>query len=161
MSGGIYLLLGTNLGDKNLNLSAAVSSISMFCRILRKSRVYRTKAWGNTNQPDFYNQVIEIDSSINPEGLLEKLQAVEALMGRERKEKWGARVIDIDILFYRNEIVNLPDLQIPHGEIKNRRFTLVPLCELAPHLEHPIIRKPLIDILAECPDHLSVEPVTL
>lgn len=161
MSGGIFILLGTNLGDRQANLSEATRLISLYVTILRKSRVYRTQAWGKTEQPDFYNQVLEVSTSIAPELLLRALLQTELQMGRERKEKWGARQIDIDILFYRNETVRLPQLQIPHPEIQNRRFALVPLCDLAPDFMHPTLNKRLSDILTECADHLAVEAVVL
>jgi 2-amino-4-hydroxy-6-hydroxymethyldihydropteridine diphosphokinase len=159
MNVGIHLLLGTNLGNKRRNLEQAKEKISVVAQILRSSVIYKTQAWGNTRQPDFYNQVVEISTSQTPEILLGEILAIEAEMGRERKEKWGARLIDIDILFFREEILNLPHLTIPHPEIANRKFVLVPLCELEPEMIHPVSKKSMRALLTECLDHLKVIPL--
>lgn len=159
MKGGIYLLLGTNLGDKRLNLKRARDKISRHSSILRTSAIYQSKAWGKTDQPEFYNQVIEIDTSLSSEDLLIRLLSAEEEMGRKRIEKWGPRLIDIDILLYRQDVVNLPQLTVPHPEIANRRFTLLPLYELAPGLMHPVLQKKVSELLQACPDLLEVTPL--
>jgi len=154
MEGGIFLLLGTNLGDRLSNLEEAITRIGS---VTRRSSVYETGAWGKTEQPEFLNQVIEIKSDLDPRELLQKILDIEIAMGRVRVEKWGTRLIDIDILFYRNEIIDEAELIIPHPQIQNRRFTLEPLNELAPDLEHPILKKTIRQLLDECNDPLPVK----
>lgn len=159
MPGGIFLLLGSNLGDRQKHLSDAIARIASFASVLRKSSIYITGAWGNANQPDFLNQVIEVDTALAPEQLLQNILEVEATMGRNRIEKWGARTIDIDILFFRDNIVStdgLAGLTIPHPQIQNRKFTLVPLRELAPEFVHPLFKKSVARLDDECTDDLKV-----
>jgi 2-amino-4-hydroxy-6-hydroxymethyldihydropteridine diphosphokinase len=156
MQGGIFLLLGSNLGDRRKHLSTAASHINAFATVLRKSSVYVTGAWGNNNQPDFLNQVIEVDTTLSPEALLQNTLGAEMKMGRDRIEKWGPRTIDIDILFFRENIVTLENLKVPHPEIQNRKFTLVPLRELAPDLVHPVLKKSISRLDDECTDSLEV-----
>ncbi|HMJ67260.1 MAG TPA: 2-amino-4-hydroxy-6-hydroxymethyldihydropteridine diphosphokinase [Cyclobacteriaceae bacterium] len=156
MRGGIFLLLGSNLGDRLQHLSTAASHINTFATVLRKSSVYVTGAWGNNNQPDFLNQVIEVDTGLSPEALLQNTLGAEIKMGRNRIEKWGPRTIDIDILFFGESIVTLDNLQIPHPQIQNRKFTLVPLRELAPDLVHPVLKKSIARLDDECTDSLEV-----
>jgi 2-amino-4-hydroxy-6-hydroxymethyldihydropteridine diphosphokinase len=156
MQGGIFLLLGSNLGDRLQQLADAAENIGAFATVLRSSSVYATSAWGNTNQPDFLNQVIEIDTTLSPRQLLFHTLDVEAKMGRRRIEKWGARIIDIDILFHRDAIVDTEDLKVPHPQMQNRKFTLVPMRELAPDLIHPVFRKTIARIDDECTDTLKV-----
>ncbi|MEI9918285.1 MAG: 2-amino-4-hydroxy-6-hydroxymethyldihydropteridine diphosphokinase [Bacteroidota bacterium] len=152
MEGGIYLLLGSNLGDRLDHLKEARERLG---GVVKSSHVYATAAWGNTEQPEFYNQVIEIKTDLLPGELLEKILRAEKEIGRIRAEKWGPRIIDIDILFYRDLIVKKPDLVIPHPEIQNRRFTLAPLAELT-NLTHPVLRKTISQLLEECNDPLQV-----
>jgi 2-amino-4-hydroxy-6-hydroxymethyldihydropteridine diphosphokinase len=156
MMGGIFLLLGSNLGNSSAQLDTAIRHITSFATVIRKSSVYVSQAWGNTNQPDFLNQVIEIDSDLEPQELLDHTLRTETTMGRDRILKWGPRTIDIDILFYRNDIVKTGSLTIPHPEIQNRKFELVPLRELAPDLFHPVLKKTISQIDDECTDTLSV-----
>lgn len=152
MEGGIYLLLGSNLGDRLENLVDARSRMGA----LRSSHIYVTAAWGNEEQPEFLNQVIEIDTRLTPHELLQKVLETESEMGRVRTDKWGPRVIDIDILFYRDIILKSPDLVIPHPEIQNRRFTLVPLHDLTNKV-HPVLNKTIEELLEECKDPLEVK----
>jgi 2-amino-4-hydroxy-6-hydroxymethyldihydropteridine diphosphokinase len=154
----VFLLLGSNLGNAELHLKDAAEAIEIQAGpIIRASSVYSTKAWGKTDQPDFLNQVIEITFNKTPHELLDLILKIEIDLGRIRKEKWGARLIDIDILFFDNQHINEPDLKIPHPEIANRRFTLVPLAEIAPDLIHPLSEKKIIELLSECPDLLEVK----
>lgn len=156
MTEGIYLLLGSNMGDKRLQLAAAIQKISRNNRVIKCSEIYETAAWGNPNQPSFYNQVIQIKTTFEPIDLLDHLLNTEEEMGRVREEKWGERIIDIDILYYNDRIIETDKLSIPHPEIQNRRFTLIPLIEIAPEYQHPILRKNQKELLDACDDHLEV-----
>ncbi len=157
MTGGIYLLLGSNLGDRIDNLEQAKKYIWSFSEVINISSIYETAPWGITDQPTFYNQVIEIKTTTDPTSLLKEILQVEQLIGRVRKEKWGARVIDIDILYYRNQQVNQNDLIIPHPGIAERKFTLAPLAELAPDFIHPVNGKTNKEMLESLDDQLSVK----
>lgn len=159
MINGIYLLLGSNLGDKKNNLKMACDGMSSIGEITRRSSFYATAAWGNTAQDDFLNQAIELNTALPPHQLLEQLLAIETSLGRIRTEKWGPRTIDIDILFYRDEIINTATLRVPHPEIQNRRFALAPMNELAPGLLHPVLKRSIQDLLTHCPDASSVEKI--
>lgn len=151
-----YLLLGTNLGDRSKNLSQARGLISTISRITEESSVYETAAWGITDQPNFLNQVIVIDGIKDPRVLLSQIQEFEIEIGRIRKEKWTARLIDIDILYFGDKVIADKILNVPHPEIQNRRFTLLPLVELAPDFVHPVLQKSTQELLNQCNDQLSV-----
>jgi 2-amino-4-hydroxy-6-hydroxymethyldihydropteridine diphosphokinase len=155
-----HLLIGGNLGDRKKNLLTAISLINEQCGSLtRSSSVYETEAWGKTDQPSFLNQALEISTSLNARQLLRKILKIEKEMGRVRKEKLGPRIIDIDILLYENEIHDLRFLKIPHPEMQNRRFVLVPLAEIDPTLQHPVLKKTIAELLEECPDNLEVKRI--
>ena len=156
-----YLLIGGNLGNRKENLSKAVSLINEQCGPLtRSSSIYETEAWGNTDQPSFLNQALEISTSLNARQLIRKVLKIEEVMGRVRKEKLGPRIIDIDILLFENEIHDLRFLKIPHPEMQNRRFVLVPLAEINSTLQHPVLKKSIAELLEECPDNLEVKKIT-
>ena len=156
-----YLLIGGNLGNRKENFLKAISFINEECGTLtRSSSIYETEAWGNTDQPSFLNQVLSIETPLNAKQLMRKILKIEKIMGRVRKEKMGPRVIDIDILFFENEIHDLRFLKIPHPEIQNRRFVLVPLAEIDPGLQHPVLKKSIAQLLEECPDNLEVKKIT-
>ena len=160
MNYGIFLLLGSNQGERSRNLGEAAGRIEKAAgKILARSALYKTAAWGLEDQPDFYNQVLELGSVFPPEVLLRKLQAIELEMGRVRIEKWGPRIIDIDILFYGDEVIDTPVLRLPHPGIPLRRFTLDPLAEIAPELRHPVLGKTMRELLEECEDPLRVQMV--
>ena len=157
MKNGVYLLLGSNLGNREENLLRARTSIQHIGSILTISSIYQTQAWGNTQQPDFLNQVVQIAFKNSPKELLNKILTIENDMGRMRTEKWGPRVIDIDILFVGQTIMSEPDLIIPHPQMHMRRFTLLPLAEIAPKFIHPLLDKSCSQLLEECTDHSTVE----
>ncbi|HLF46673.1 MAG TPA: 2-amino-4-hydroxy-6-hydroxymethyldihydropteridine diphosphokinase [Chitinophagaceae bacterium] len=153
-----YLLIGGNLGRKKDNLLRALELIEENCGIIqKKSAIYDTAAWGHTDQPSFLNQVLEIQTSLNSRQLIRKILKLEKLMGRVRKEKLAPRIIDIDILFYNQEVNQLRFLITPHPEMQNRRFVLVPLAEIAPNLIHPVLKKKISQLLTECEDKSDVK----
>jgi len=156
----VYLLLGTNLGDRLSNLSIARQHISRLAgEIITESSVYKTSAWGNTQQPEFFNQVIKISTSLMPEAALAVILGIEQNMGRIRNEKWGTRIIDIDILLWEDQIIKKDTLSIPHPGIPFRKFTLIPLAEITPQFIHPECNKSISKLLEECNDNLAVEKV--
>jgi 2-amino-4-hydroxy-6-hydroxymethyldihydropteridine diphosphokinase len=157
MENGVYLLLGSNLGDRKANLLQAQNSIRHFGTILTTSSLYQTQAWGNTQQPDFLNQVIQISYKKSPHQLLTEVLGIENEIGRQRTEKWGPRIIDIDILFFGSVTLAEKNLTIPHPEIAKRRFTLFPLVEIAPDFIHPVLGKNCVHLLEECTDLSVVE----
>ncbi|WP_018478454.1 2-amino-4-hydroxy-6-hydroxymethyldihydropteridine diphosphokinase [Pontibacter roseus] len=153
----LYLLLGGNLGDRVLYLQQARAGIAKRIGILeRSSSLYETAAWGNTEQPAFLNQVLEVQTELSPEQVLQDINMLEQELGRVRLEHWGARVIDIDILFYDDLVLQTQRLTIPHPQLHLRRFTLLPLAELAPELVHPVLGKSISTLLVDCPDELEV-----
>ena len=155
---GVFLLTGSNLGDRIAHLQSAAQQIEQACgKILRQSSFYQTAAWGKVDQPDFFNQVLEITTSLSPEALLRSVLTIEQQLGRIRKEKWGERSIDIDILYYGSQIVEVAELSIPHKGIASRRFVLSPLNEIAPDFIHPVLLLSNQALLAACTDPLSVE----
>jgi len=154
---GIYLLLGTNLGNRFANLQRAKEILTSHVIIVkRESKIYETAAWGVSEQPSFLNQVIEVDTGKSPERTLKICQMIEDQMGRIRTEKWGARLIDIDILYFNSHEYSTEQLTIPHPEIPNRRFTLIPMAELAPNMIHPSLNKTQEELLVACQDSLEV-----
>jgi len=153
-----YLLIGGNLGDRAAYLEQAIKQIEALCgRITHTSSIYETAAWGNTNQPAFYNQAIQLTTSLPPETLLAQLLAIEIEMGRVRTQKYGPRTIDLDILMIDDTILDSPSLSIPHPQLQNRRFALLPLNEIAPALHHPVLDKTIHELLLNCPDTLDVQ----
>jgi 2-amino-4-hydroxy-6-hydroxymethyldihydropteridine diphosphokinase len=152
-----YLLIGGNMGDRLKNLDKTKELISGSCgSIIRSSSVFETAAWGKTDQPDFLNQALLLETSLSALDLLRSLLAVEHQMGRFRGVKYGPRIIDIDMIFFNDDIVDLPDLKIPHPQMQNRRFVLTPLAEIAPNLVHPVLGRSMTQLLSECPDQLAV-----
>lgn len=141
----VYLSLGTNMGDKKKNLLAAIEKIGKLenTKVTSQSTILETEPFGYTEQDMFLNACIEIKTLFTPQELLEKLLNIELEMGRVRTIKWGPRIIDIDILFFDDEIIQDKNLAVPHPWISERMFVLEPLCEIAPNLIHPLERKPV------------------
>lgn len=155
-----YLLLGSNIGNTAARLKKAKELISVYIgNIKRESSLYTTAAWGNTQQPDFLNQVIILETQLSPENVMESILDIEKKMGRIRTKKYDPRIIDIDILFYEKKMINTPQLSVPHPQIANRRFVLVPLNELSPNLIHPALKKTIHQLLRVCPDTLTVNKI--
>ncbi|MEZ2335637.1 2-amino-4-hydroxy-6-hydroxymethyldihydropteridine diphosphokinase [Mucilaginibacter sp. RCC_168] len=156
----IFLLLGSNLGNRKLFLKQAIDHIEAeIAPVVKLSSVFETQSWGKTDAPDYLNQVVQLRTSLPARVLLEKILAIEILLGRERKEKWGSRTIDIDILFYGDEVIQEPDLKVPHPELHKRRFTLEPLAEIAAAFIHPILHKNILQLKSELIDDLIVKKV--
>ncbi|HZI54556.1 MAG TPA: 2-amino-4-hydroxy-6-hydroxymethyldihydropteridine diphosphokinase [Chitinophagaceae bacterium] len=156
----VYLSIGGNMGNREAALAKACKLIGEQCGELTSiSSLYETAAWGKNDQPAFLNQVLEINSELEPGQLLKQILKIEKEIGRIRKEKYGPRSIDIDILFFNNETHDHPSLTIPHPEIQYRRFVLVPMNEIAPALVHPVLKKAITELLEECPDHLPVKKI--
>lgn len=157
----IYLLLGSNQGDKTALLHQAIRLIEIqIGKIVSCSGLYETAAWGKTNQPSFLNQVVCVNSNLDPYLLLHKIQFIEAGCGRQRTEHWGQRTMDVDILFYEDIIIQEPPmLIIPHPLIPERRFALEPLAEIASDLYHPVLACTVGELLASCSDPLEVKKI--
>ena len=152
-----YLLIGGNEGDRTANLQRACDHISdSGCRILQASSVYETAAWGKTDEKPFLNQALQVGTGLDAWPLMQVLLEIEQKMGRVRLERYGARLIDIDILFFNDAIMNQPQLIIPHPEVPNRRFALVPMEEIAADYIHPVLHRSIAELLAICPDPLEV-----
>lgn len=158
----IFLLLGTNQGDKNANLLNALSAIEAggAGKIKKRSGVYQTAAWGKQDQEVFYNLAIEIETDCSPQELLQKLLTIEEQLGRVRAEKWGPRLIDIDILLFANGIIKEERLVIPHPRMQDRKFALMPLCEIAPDFVHPQYLVSIKTLLIRCQDALEVARIS-
>ena len=156
-----YLLIGGNLGDRNQNLLQAADLINAACgSITTRSSIYETAAWGKTDQPAFLNQALEISTTLNARQLIRRILRVEKTMGRIRSEKLGPRIIDIDIIFFENEIHNLRFLQVPHPQMQYRKFVLMPLAEINASFFHPVLKKTISCLLQECTDELEVKRLT-
>ncbi|MBI1227631.1 MAG: 2-amino-4-hydroxy-6-hydroxymethyldihydropteridine diphosphokinase [Bacteroidetes bacterium] len=152
-----HLLLGGNLGDRLANLAAARKLIGEKIGIIvKKSSLYETEAWGNTDQPDFLNQALEVATNLNPVDLLHAILSIEKKLGREREDKWSARTIDIDILFYEAKILNTKELTLPHPHLHERNFVLVPMLEIAPNKQHPVFKKTIEELYEASKDDLEV-----
>jgi 2-amino-4-hydroxy-6-hydroxymethyldihydropteridine diphosphokinase len=152
-----YLLIGGNLGDRKKNLEEARELLEQHCgNISTASSIYETAPWGKPDQPNFLNQAFELKTELKARQLIRRILKVEKMMGRERKDKYGPRSIDIDILLFNDEIHKYPLLTVPHPELQNRRFALLPLSEIAPGKKHPVLNKTMIELLESCPDKLNV-----
>src|SRR5574344_3024022 len=148
----VYLSLGTNLGERELNLNSAIQEIGALGSIIQISAVYETEPWGFSSENKFLNMVIEIQTNIPASQLIKECLNIEAILGRTRGSALGyeSRIIDIDILFFGDEVVNQDKLTIPHPYIQERRFILEPLNEIAPNLLHPVLCKTVSELLLIC-----------
>lgn len=161
----IFLLLGSNLGQREKYLDEAAKAIEKeIGNITKLSYIYESEPWGVSNQPAYLNQVVEVGTNLLPERLLLVIHQIEEKLGRERdkqEQQWHARTMDIDILLYGQEIYKSKTLEIPHAQLKNRRFVLVPLAEIAPQHLHPILNCTITNLLQECSDKGNVKKFML
>ncbi|NIG54016.1 2-amino-4-hydroxy-6-hydroxymethyldihydropteridine diphosphokinase [Chitinophaga sp. Cy-1792] len=149
------LLIGGNLGNPEINLGKAVRLINeRIGQVVKKSALYQTAPWGVVDQPDYLNQALVVHTMQDALTTLHTLLDIERTIGRVRQEKWGSRVIDIDMIFFNDDIISLPELKIPHPRMHLRQFVLVPLQEIVPDHVHPVLHKTVNELLLSCPDDL-------
>jgi 2-amino-4-hydroxy-6-hydroxymethyldihydropteridine diphosphokinase len=155
-----YLLIGGNVGNRSGYLQQAIDILNAVCgKVINKSALYETAAWGKTDQPAFLNQALELETGFPAEKLMNEILVIEEQIGRKRSEKYGPRTIDIDILLFNEEVHDSPNLTVPHPELQNRRFALKPLADIGAHLHHPLLKKTVSALLEECQDKLQVTQV--
>jgi 2-amino-4-hydroxy-6-hydroxymethyldihydropteridine diphosphokinase len=156
----VYILLGSNLKNPSKQVDIATKHIQkLIGEVKRTSALYETAAWGNTNQPNFLNQVLVVHTNYDAQKILTKILAIEQKMGRIRTTKNAPRIIDIDIIFFNKEIIKNKDLIIPHPLLQQRKFVLIPLNELSPQFKHPILNKTIHQLLPICKDDLKVTKI--
>jgi 2-amino-4-hydroxy-6-hydroxymethyldihydropteridine diphosphokinase len=155
----VYLGIGTNLGNRENNINEALELVKEHIGPVKKaSSLYETEPWGFKSENDFLNMVAEVETKLRPSGLLGRILMIEAQMGRFRGEKkYSSRLIDIDILLYGEKILKAKSLVIPHPKMHERRFVLVPFCEIVPDLVHPKLGKTIKALLKECSDKSRVK----
>ena len=146
MSHVAYLCLGSNIGDRSANLHKAITLLDPKVHVKAQSSIYQTEPWGYSEQPTFLNQVIKVDTDLEPFELLEFVKEIESSIGRQESFRYGPRLIDVDILFYDDLILEAPKLTIPHARIFERAFVLIPLAEIAPDLLHPVFKKTALEL---------------
>jgi 2-amino-4-hydroxy-6-hydroxymethyldihydropteridine diphosphokinase len=153
----VFLGLGSNQGDRNANLETAQRLIGQkIGKAARSSSLYETQPWGIAEQEPFYNKVIMINTTMDPRDILQAITEIERAMGRVKTEKWGPRIIDIDILFYGRRVIRDKGLEVPHPELHQRMFVLVPMMEIAGEMEHPVFKQTIESLYAECKDASEV-----
>lgn len=153
----VTLILGGNEGDRLNLLKQAVKMISEFAEILKFSSIYQSESWGGVAQSDFLNQILIVKTSTTPMAFLAHIQSIEIALGRKRDIHWGNRTMDIDILYWEDEVIHLPELKVPHPLLDQRRFVLVPLVEIMPDFIHPLAKKDQLSLLEACEDKSRVE----
>ena len=153
----VILHTGSNIGFREIYLELAEVMLGNYVGdIIARSKVYETAAWGNTDQPAFLNIAYRLSTALQASEVLVQTQYIEQKMGREKTFKWGPRLIDIDILFYGEEIIENPNLIIPHPQLTNRSFVLTPLLDICPHMVHPVLKKSIMELQEACSDTSEV-----
>lgn len=161
MSNQAYISLGGNIGNTQEIFQKALEEIYQHIgKITKKSSLYQTAAWGNTQQNDFINQVICINTLSSAHDLLDSLLTIEIKLDRVREEIWGPRTLDLDILYFNQEIIESPTLIVPHQRIKERKFILIPMNEIASDHVDPLSNQPVAQLLANCIDELAVTKIS-
>lgn len=157
----LILSLGGNIGDVEASFNDAIAELEQSVgNVEKKSSIYKTAAWGVENQPDFINQVLLLNTILEPLDCLHYILNIEQKLGRVRNgEKWQQRPIDIDILFYDQEVIDLPDLKVPHPYLHKRNFILYPLAEISPKFVHPQLNMDILALKNRCIDELKVDKV--
>ena len=150
MTHTVYLSLGTNIGNRAENLKQAITSLPPQMTVKKKSNIYETPPWGYTEQDAFLNQVVKVTTYLEPEPLLKHLKRLEVVLGRKATFRYGPRLIDIDILFYDDLVLDTPSLTIPHPNVHERGFVLIPMMDIAPDHTHPVIKKSICEMIALC-----------
>lgn len=162
MQHNAFILLGTNLGNRQQNLMAATGAIRTFLgSVDTQSHIYETEPWGRGHQPMFYNQALQVSTPCTALETLHHIKQIEFLLGREAKERWAPRTIDIDILFFDDMQVESPILTLPHPQLHLRKFALEPMIEIAPDFMHPVFKKTITELYEECGDELKVSSLDL
>lgn len=146
----VYLSLGSNLGKRPANLKQAISSLPPQMIVKAKSKVYETPPWGYTEQDNFLNQVVKVTTYLEPLPLLKHIKRMEVAMGRKSTFRHGPRLIDIDILFYDDDVLKTSSLTIPHPHMHERGFVLLPMMDIAPDLVHPVMKKKIRELIGSC-----------
>lgn len=156
-----YLLLGGNLGDRVANLKKAIELLNdKVGGVLSVSSLYETAAWGKTDQPAFLNQAVALQTRLSALEVLDLALNIEQELGRVRKDKWGERLIDIDLILFGNQVINIPDkLQVPHPHMQHRKFVMEPLAEIAPDVLHPVLGETMLSICQNISDPLEVKKI--
>ncbi|KQM78624.1 2-amino-4-hydroxy-6-hydroxymethyldihydropteridine pyrophosphokinase [Pedobacter sp. Leaf216] len=154
-----YLLLGGNLGDREGNLKKAIELLNdKIGKVTSVSSLYETAAWGKTDQPAFLNQAVALETHLSALAVLDLALDIEQELGRVRKDKWGERLIDIDLILFGNQVINIPDkLQVPHPHMQIRKFVMEPLAEIAPDVVHPVLGETMLSICRNIEDQLEVK----
>jgi 2-amino-4-hydroxy-6-hydroxymethyldihydropteridine diphosphokinase len=154
----VFFGVGTNLGNRETNLEQAVAQIEKYIgKVRRSSSVYETDPWGFRSDDAFLNIVVEVGTDLEPQELLAVILNIESSMGRVRNsQQYSSRVIDIDILLYNDLVTDTPDLKIPHPRLHERKFVLIPLCEIAADMIHPVFKKTFRELLDVCEDGSNV-----
>jgi 2-amino-4-hydroxy-6-hydroxymethyldihydropteridine diphosphokinase len=155
----VFLGIGTNLGDRENNLKDSISAIEEHIgSIVKTSSVYETEPWGFEAQNDFLNMVVKVETKLNPSGVLGAILMIETLLGRRRGEKqYVSRLIDIDIILFGDHVLDEMSLKIPHPRLQERKFVLLPLCEIEPQLVHPVLKRSIVSLLESCPDNSRIK----
>jgi 2-amino-4-hydroxy-6-hydroxymethyldihydropteridine diphosphokinase len=155
----VFLGIGTNLGNRETNVEQAVTKIDEYIGpVLSSSSIYETEPWGFKAKNQFLNLVVKVETKLTPSGVLGRILMIESILGRIRgEERYTSRLIDIDILLYEAMIIDEESLKIPHQLIQQRRFVLVPLCELASEMIHPVLKKSFAELLEICEDKSVVK----